>query len=84
MHPYTITLAKPAPDLGTRGPFIVSLLIVIFAVDCDISPSLPPPSFGSFSTYGFYVYFPYLKKLKPKSTNYKKKHVELFFGLYLS
>ena len=41
-------------------------------------------SFDSFGTYGFYVYFLYLKKSKPKSTNYKKKHVELFFGLYLS
>ncbi len=29
-------------DLGTHGPFIVSMLIAIFAVDCDISPSLPP------------------------------------------
>jgi hypothetical protein len=43
VNPYTVTLAKPAPDLGTHGPFIVSLLIVIFAVDCDIFPSLPSP-----------------------------------------
>ena len=35
-------------------------------------------SFSSFGTYGFYVYLPYLKKSKPKSTNYKKKQVELF------
>ena len=46
MHPYTITLANPAPDLATHGPYIVSLLTVIFAVDCDISPSLPPSEFS--------------------------------------
>ncbi len=40
-HPYTVTPAKLALDLGTHGPFILSLLTVIFAVDCDISPSLP-------------------------------------------
>ncbi len=48
VHPYTVTPAKPAPDLGSHGPFIVSLLIVIFAGDCDIFPSLPlPPSVSS-------------------------------------